>query len=223
MKMIDLLHKRILIAAKSNSYSSSSIVTEFTVLEVAPSGNFVKVRDMDGRRYWKISADIVPIEVLECVEKSPITVAKKTTWARHSLNTTQFRDGTPIPNINHPDDWCAMKSPAMCYYQNDNNMGVLYNWYAVSSVKGLAPDGWRVPTPNDFRLSGTPEINGTGVFRSGVDGNFHQLDDSDMWWTSHTYDASAAMYYMSNIDKGVITDIYDKSYGLSVRLVKVEE
>lgn len=70
MTLRELLHKRILIAVKTG-YSGSSTVAEYKIVEVSPSGNFVKVQDMDGRKYWKHSADIVPIEVLQYVYKSP--------------------------------------------------------------------------------------------------------------------------------------------------------
>jgi len=71
MNIKELLHKRVLIAVKESSYSRSSTVSELTIMEVSPSGNFVKVRDMDGRRYWKSHADIIPVEILESVEKAP--------------------------------------------------------------------------------------------------------------------------------------------------------
>jgi hypothetical protein len=72
MNMRDLLHKRVLVAVRENGYrSTNSTVSELLIMEVSPSGNFVKVRDVDGRRYWKSHADIVPVEVLACVEKAP--------------------------------------------------------------------------------------------------------------------------------------------------------
>jgi len=29
--------------------------------------------------------------------------------------------------------------------------GLLYNYYAITDVRGIAPDGWRVATDADFR------------------------------------------------------------------------
>lgn len=70
--MKDLLHKRVLVAVKCDGWvSSNSTITELLIMEVSPSGNFVKVRDMDGRRYWKPHAEITPVEILAYVEKAP--------------------------------------------------------------------------------------------------------------------------------------------------------
>lgn len=66
-----MLHKRVLVASKDSGYRGSSSVSELLILELSPSGSWVKVRDMDGRKYWKHHADIVPVEVLVNIEKSP--------------------------------------------------------------------------------------------------------------------------------------------------------
>ena len=67
----DLVHKRVLVSEKESRYSRDQIVKEILIMEVSPSGNFTKVRDMDGRRYWKHTSEITPIEVLLNLEKSP--------------------------------------------------------------------------------------------------------------------------------------------------------
>ena len=71
MNITELLHKRVLVAEKTSSYGNSSKVTEFFIMEVSPSQNFLKVRDFDGRRYWRARADIQVIEILESVERAP--------------------------------------------------------------------------------------------------------------------------------------------------------
>lgn len=71
MNLKELLHKRILVSEKTNSYNSASIVTELKILEVSPSGNWVKVQNMNGNKYWKHVSDVVPIEILESIESKP--------------------------------------------------------------------------------------------------------------------------------------------------------
>lgn len=70
MNLSELLHKRILIAEKTNNFNGKTTVEEIKILEVSPSGNWVKVQNMNGNKYWKHYSDIVPIEVLESVNKS---------------------------------------------------------------------------------------------------------------------------------------------------------
>lgn len=41
-----------------------------------------------------------------------------------------------------------------CYYNNDTAngrvYGKLYNWYAVNDPRGLAPQGWRIPSNGEW-------------------------------------------------------------------------
>ncbi|MEI6436821.1 MAG: fibrobacter succinogenes major paralogous domain-containing protein, partial [Bacteroidota bacterium] len=44
---------------------------------------------------------------------------------------------------------------ALCNYNNDvntgNTYGFLYNWFAASDSRGLAPEGWHVATQTDWQ------------------------------------------------------------------------
>ena len=80
-------------------------------------------------------------------------------WMTKNLDVAHFRNGDPIPEAKTPKDWkqaIKSKSPAFCFYENDNTngavYGVLYNWFAVSDNRGLAPDGWGVPTDEDWTV-----------------------------------------------------------------------
>lgn len=64
----EILHKRILVTTKESSYRYSP-VTELKVLEASPSGDFLKVMDMDGRKFWKSTCDITLVEILHSLEK----------------------------------------------------------------------------------------------------------------------------------------------------------
>ena len=71
MNLQDLVHKRILVVEKERGYSSKQTVEELKILEVSPSGNYVKTQNMNGNKYWKHSSDIIPIEVLASLETKP--------------------------------------------------------------------------------------------------------------------------------------------------------
>jgi hypothetical protein len=64
MNIQDLLHKRILLAEKTSRYNQEKIVKEFKILEISPSGNWVKVQNDFGKKYWVPTIEIIPIEVL---------------------------------------------------------------------------------------------------------------------------------------------------------------
>lgn len=64
MKNQELLHKRVLIAENERGYGSNKSVKEIKILEFSPSGNWVKVQNDNGNKYWLHSSDVIPIEVL---------------------------------------------------------------------------------------------------------------------------------------------------------------
>jgi uncharacterized protein (TIGR02145 family) len=79
------------------------------------------------------------------------------TWMAENLNVDRFRNGDIIQEAKTDEDWKLAgekKQPAWCYYDNNpanaEKYGKLYNWYAVTDARGLAPIGWRVPTNKDF-------------------------------------------------------------------------
>jgi len=77
-------------------------------------------------------------------------------WMAENLKVQHYRNGDPIVLVvtNNPwSDWDTTER-ACCYYDNDYDniatWGMLYNWGAATHPSGLAPDGWRVPTNEDF-------------------------------------------------------------------------
>ena len=79
-------------------------------------------------------------------------------WMRKNLDVSTFRNGDPIPYAKTAEEWKAAgdnKQPAWCYYDNDTvnfkKYGGLYNWYAVNDPRGLAPEGYHIPTDEEWR------------------------------------------------------------------------
>lgn len=78
-------------------------------------------------------------------------------WMAENLNTAHFRNGDLIPEAKTRSEWQRAfldRQPAWCYYGNDAATGALvgrlYNWYAVSDPRGLAPAGWHVPSDAEW-------------------------------------------------------------------------
>lgn len=93
----------------------------------------------------------------ETAESSEEITIGKQVWMTENLNVDTFRNGDPIPHARTNIEWeRAMEKgePAWCYYDNDpangEKYGKLYNWYAVNDPRGLAPEGWKIPSVEDW-------------------------------------------------------------------------
>lgn len=78
-------------------------------------------------------------------------------WMSTNLNTSSFRNGTPIYHAVNEEEWeYASKNhlPAFCHYENNDSLGLifgkLYNYYAVIDENGLAPANFKIPSVTDW-------------------------------------------------------------------------
>lgn len=85
----------------------------------------------------------------------------KQVWMAKNLNLERYSNGELIPEAKTAEEWKIASEkglPVWCYYEfnrkNGKKYGRLYNWYAVSDSRGLAPDGWHIPDVSEWgRLS----------------------------------------------------------------------
>jgi uncharacterized protein (TIGR02145 family) len=76
---------------------------------------------------------------------------------RSNLKTRKFNNGDDIQQAQSRDAWkkaCEKGEPAWCYYEIsagkfDENI-VIYNAAAIIDERGIAPEGWYVPSEGDF-------------------------------------------------------------------------
>ncbi len=75
-------------------------------------------------------------------------------WMGKNLAVAFYRNGDPIPQVTDPGLWAGLTTGAWCYYNNDPILGYkygkLYNWYAVNDPRGLAPQGWHIPSDAEW-------------------------------------------------------------------------
>ncbi len=78
-------------------------------------------------------------------------------WMGENLGVTTFKDGSQIPEAKTDAEWTKAgeeQKPAWCYYKSGvedaEEIGKIYNWYAVNDKRGLAPAGWHVATDSDW-------------------------------------------------------------------------
>jgi uncharacterized protein (TIGR02145 family) len=194
----------------------------------------------------KDSAD-QEIEVIEFPEKPEVIIGAQV-WMTKNLEVTTFRNGDPIPQAASDDAWELAgknKQPAWCY--NGEHYGKLYNWYAVNDPRGLAPEGWHVPTDQEWTalekaLGENPgnkmkstwgwHNKGNGTNSSGfsglpggyrnTNGPFGDVGKYGHWWSAkECWDDEFAWYrYLGYSSGDVIRYSGHKERGLSVRCVK---
>ena len=90
------------------------------------------------------------------VASKEVTIGKQV-WMTQNLNVDKFRNGDPIPEAKTDEEWSKAGEngePAWCYYNNNpdngDRYGKLYNWYAVNDPRGLAPEGWKIPSDEEW-------------------------------------------------------------------------
>ncbi len=143
------------------------------------------------------------------------------TWMTKNLDVAYYRNGDPIPQVIDPDQWSNLTTGAWCYYNNDPSTadvyGKLYNWHAINDPRGLAPEGWHLPSMPEFQslrncLSGASVAGGkmkevgtshwispnAGANNSSgftalpggfrkLDGEFYSLGVKGYWYTSTSF------------------------------------
>jgi uncharacterized protein (TIGR02145 family) len=176
-------------------------------------------------------------------------------WMTKNLDVATYRNGDPIPKVTSNSEWAALTTGAYCYYNNDSATyaavyGKLYNWYAVNDPRGLAPEGWRVPTDFEWTTLGScigGSSNGGLLKEMGTahwsppnegatnqthftalpggnrlyDGSFGELGTFGFWWTATEYDTDSAWNRALRHDSGSFTSPANiKQTGYSVRCIR---
>lgn len=165
-------------------------------------------------------------------------------WMAKNLAVTKFRNGDEIPNREAGTEWVSTTS-ALCFYDNKiankDTYGCLYNWGAVDDPRGLAPEGWHIPSVHEFNelentLGGDAVAAsklgtwGSGTNESGFSalpagyrqfGAFIRLGDEAWWWTSsQNVGEDPAGYFLINSSSRFDAFNAPQSFGLSVRCIK---
>jgi hypothetical protein len=63
--MNNLVGKRVLLKISNNRFYMGGDVQEYKILEVAESGNWVKLININGNKFWKARTDISFVEELK--------------------------------------------------------------------------------------------------------------------------------------------------------------
>jgi uncharacterized protein (TIGR02145 family) len=101
-------------------------------------------------------------------------------WITRNLDVDRFRNGDLITYIELDEEWEEAGQngqPAWCYYDNDlengKKYGKLYNWFAVNDPRGLAPEGYHVPSDEEWTSLVT--------YLGGVEIAVHKMKSVEGW------------------------------------------
>jgi uncharacterized protein (TIGR02145 family) len=134
-------------------------------------------------------------------------------WTTKNLNVSKYRNGDIIPEVKDPKKWANLKTGAWCYYNNEPKNGAiygkLYNWHAINDPRGLAPEGYHVPSENEweelrsFLNIGYKGKNGATADLAGI--KLSVNTEPPQWFISiHekvNYLTSFDLYHMKNTSK----------------------
>lgn len=77
-------------------------------------------------------------------------------WMAENLRVTHYRNGDEIPRITEKNDWINLESGAYCNPHDDAtnalNYGKLYNYYTIEDSRNICPEGWHIPTGDEWRI-----------------------------------------------------------------------
>ena len=172
-----------------------------------------------------------------CVILQTIQIGTQT-WTLKNLDVVTYKNGDPIPEEQNPTAWANLTTGAWCYYSNNTangtTYGKLYNWYAVNDPRGLAPNGYHIPTDAEWSTliasqSGTSTAGGklkefgishwlapnTGATNSslftGLPGGWRDglgaddaLTEEANWWSKSQTSASSANEFYLVYNSGAI-------------------
>lgn len=126
-----------LLLYKGISGNYCTIITDVPASSKTTNFDFVECKDANGNYY------------------SIVKIGSQT-WMAENLKATKFRNGDDITNLTNNADWSMFTISSWCNYNNDaanvTNFGRLYNWYAISDSRNIAPIGWHVASDSEWTM-----------------------------------------------------------------------
>jgi uncharacterized protein (TIGR02145 family) len=178
----------------------------------------------------------------------------KQKWMSENLAVSHFRNGDTIPEARSDDQWEKSGNegkPAWCYQDNNprngKKYGKLYNWFAIADPRGLAPDGWHVPSDGEYLIlttymggpvfaalkMRTSGLTAEGNKETGNDfkwpaggtrnnhGKFYGFGSYGYWWSATEFNSSKAwVRILDYLNFYLNSPNFSKQFGLSVRCIK---
>ena len=75
-------------------------------------------------------------------------------WMAEDMIVTRYRNNDPISNVTENSRWAELTEGAYCSFDNNDEYvstyGRLYNAYAIQDRRGICPEGWHVPSDEEW-------------------------------------------------------------------------
>jgi uncharacterized protein (TIGR02145 family) len=177
-------------------------------------------------------------------------------WMKENLKVSRFNNGDKIETCGN----LYLLEDQIYKYQwvyDDNpeflpTYGRLYTWFTVTDERGVCPEGWRIPTENDFKSlvkyllrdagvklmqDGDGYWDKRSVKRTNTSGfsalpggrryhsyNFDHQGQNALFWTSTSSGAESAIALSIHFSQKTVNVVpmYHKNDGLSIRCIKNE-
>ena len=153
----------------------------------------------------------------------------ETYYLKNNLNSQTFRNGDKINLVKTKDEWleaCQKGMPVCCYYNFDfksENLGLLYNYYALIDNRNLSPEGFRLLNEND-ELPNNLTIKTQGGTYSGKAAQFFGKNEFTLFWSlCIDSDPEINTYCYWKIlpeDNPIIFEDFPKCQGMFIRCIK---
>lgn len=113
-------------------------------------------------------------------------------WMAENLKVTHYRNGEVIPKVTDPGHWRFISTGAYCEYDNDSTnvdvYGRLYNWYTINDTNNIAPEGWHVPTDEEWKqlemYLGMSQESADSTGNRGTDEGGQLKKEDTIYWNS---------------------------------------
>ena len=161
------------------------------------------------------------------------------TWTAVNLDVTHYQNGDPISHVENSQEWRRLKElkkGAYCIYEGEK----LYNWYAVSDSRGLAPIGYHIPSYSEWmellfylevpiakQLTKSAVLKSSGFYsyntgkRDALTGKSGYKGGYSDWWCIDGYDDYIYHCVVYDLKAAEVTKVGGyKFHGLSVRCIK---
>lgn len=193
---------------KTDSEKETSIVSE--VNEVNPTTQ-TTLTDIDGNEY------------------SVVAIGDKL-WMASNLKVSKYNNGTPILSYSGGGFMKPVEKGMSVYYNkdiaNEAQFGKLYNYHAVAE-DCLCPEGWQVPTDEDWQAmiknQGQEKLNFHfgGLMNSQDIPPFSDIDIAGYYWTTSSVGRNTIAIYELGLSKASLQKSSMNEMGfISVRCVK---